>query len=63
MSEEADVNPGLMVAKDEQMNGEKKESEKGSLLENQITVMMTGKEITGVMTPSQEKKGKRIKFK
>ena len=37
------------------MNEEKRESEQGSLLENQITIMMTGKEITGVMTPSQEK--------
>ena len=55
MSEKADVNPGLIIAKDEQMNKEKRESEKGSLLENQIAVMMTGKEITGVMTPSQEK--------
>ena len=60
MSEEADVNRGLMVAKDEQMNEEKRESEKHSLLENQISVMMTGKEITRVMTPSQEKGGKEL---
>ena len=55
MSGQAEVNPGMVVAKDEQMNEEKRESEKGSLLENQITVMMTGKEITGVMTPGKEK--------
>ena len=60
MGEEAELNPGLMVAKDEQMNEEKRELEKGSLLENQITVMMTGKEITGVMTPSQEKGEKEL---
>ena len=60
MIEEADVNPGLMVAKDEQMKGGKNESEKGSLLQNHITVMMTGKEITGVMTPSQEKGEKEL---
>ena len=60
MSEEAEVNPGLMVAKDEQMNEEKRESEKGSLLENQITVMLTAKEITGVMTPSKEKGEKEL---
>ena len=59
MSEEADVNPGLMVPKDEQTYEEKREPEKGSLLENQITVMMTGEEITGVMTPCQEKGEKR----
>ena len=33
MTEEADVDPGLMVAEGEQMNDEKRESEKGSLLE------------------------------
>ena len=34
MSEEADVDPGLMIAEDKQMNGGKRESEKGSPLEN-----------------------------
>ena len=60
MSEEADVDPGLMVAKDEQMNEQKRESEKGSLIENQTTVMMTGKDITGVMTLSKEKGEKEL---
>ena len=54
MSEEADVDPGLMVAEDEQMNEEKRESEKGSLLENQATVMMIGNKVTRVMTLSKE---------
>ena len=31
-----------MVAEDERMNEEKRESRKGSHLENQATVMMTG---------------------
>ena len=42
------------------MNEEKRESEKGSLLENQSTVMMTGKEITRVMTMSKEKGEKEL---
>ena len=58
MSEEADVDPGLMVAENEQMNEEKRESEKGSLSENQATVMMTGNKVTRVMTPSKEEGGK-----
>ena len=58
MSEEADADSVFMLAEDEQMNEEKGESEKGSLLENQTTVMMTGKEITGVITLSKEKGGK-----
>ena len=41
MSEEADVDSGLMVAEDEQMNEEKRELERGSFLESQATVMMT----------------------
>ena len=49
-----------MVAKDEQMNEEKRESEKGNLLENQITVMMTGKEMTEVMTQNKEKGEKEL---
>ena len=32
MSEEADVDPGLMVAEDEQMHEEKRESEKVAFL-------------------------------
>ena len=54
MSKEADTDSGLMVAEDEQMNVEKGELDNGSL-ENQTTVMMTGKEITEVMTPSKVK--------
>ena len=60
MSEEADVDPGLMVAEDEQMNEVKRESEKGSLLENQVTVMMTGNKVTRVMTPSKEEGEKEL---
>ena len=37
------------------MNEEKKESENGSLVEKQTTVMMTGEEVVRVVTPSKEK--------
>ena len=49
-----------MVAEDEQMNEEKRESEKGSLLENEATVMMTGNKVTRVMTPSKEEGEKEL---
>ena len=53
MSEEADVDIGLMVTEDEQMNEENRESEMGSLVEKQTTVMMTGEEMVKVVTPSK----------
>ena len=53
MSEEVDT--GLMATEDEQMNEEKRESEMGSLIEKQTTVMMTGEEIVRVVTPSKGK--------
>ena len=55
MGEEADVDSGLMVAEDKQMNEENRESEMGSFLERQVTVMMTDDKITEVMTLSKEK--------
>ena len=60
MCEEAYVDPGLMVAGDDQMNEEKRESEKGSLLENQGTVMVTGNKVTRVTTPSKEEGKKEL---
>ena len=50
MGEEADVDSGLMVTEDELMNEENRESEMGSFLERQVTVMMTDDKITEVMT-------------
>ena len=50
MSEEADVDSGLMVVEDEQINEEKRESERGRFLESQMTVMMTDHKSTGVIT-------------
>ena len=41
MSDDTDVDTGLVVTEDEQMNEEKRESEKGSLLEIQMTVIVT----------------------
>ena len=40
-----------MVAEDEQMNREKRKLEKGSFLESQMTVMMTGDRVSEVTTP------------
>ena len=59
MSDETDVDPGLMVAEDEQMNEEKRELKQGSLLENQTTVRMTGNKVTKVATPN--KRGRKKK--
>ena len=47
-----------MVAEDEQMNEERRESEMGSFLESQVTVMMTDDKINEVMTLSKEKREK-----
>ena len=49
MSEEIEVNPGLKITENEMMDEEKGESEMGSHLENQITVIMTEKGTTKVM--------------
>ena len=58
MSEEADIDTGLMVTGNEQMNKEKRESEKGSLVEKQTKVMMTEEEIVRVVIPIK-RKGKK----
>ena len=58
MSEETEVNPGLKITENEMMDEEKGESEMGSHLENPITVIMTEKETTKVMTPSKEEREK-----
>ena len=55
MSEEAAVDIELMVIEDEQMNEENRESEMGSLVEKQTTVMMTGEEMVKVVTPIKGK--------
>ena len=56
MSEETGVSPGLMVAEDKQMDGERRKSEEGSFIESQMMVMMTGDKVSEVMTPSKEKR-------
>ena len=60
MSEKTEVNPGLKITENEMMDEEKGESEMGSLLESPITVIMTGKGTTKVMTPSKEKREKEL---
>ena len=54
MSEEADVDTGLMIIEDEKMNEEKGEPEKGSPLEKQMTVMMTSEQSVEGSTPDRE---------
>ena len=58
MSEETEVKPGLKITENEMMDEEKGESEMGSHLENPITVIMTEKGTTKVMTPSKEEREK-----
>ena len=61
MSAGADVSSGLMVAEDEQMNGEKREVRKRvAFIESQMTVMITGDKVSGVMTLSKEKGEKEL---
>ena len=48
MSEEADVDAGLMKIEDKQMNEEKGSQEMCSLLKKQSTVIMTGEELVRV---------------
>ena len=55
MSDDADVGTGLVVTEDEQMNEEKRDSEKGSLLERQMTVIVTDGEMIRVATPAKER--------
>ena len=52
MSEEAVVDTGLMI-EDEQMTEDKGEQAKGSLLEKQSTVIMTGEELVRESTPDR----------
>ena len=54
MSEEANVNTGLMIIEDEKMNEEKEEPEKGSPLEKQMTVMMTSEKSVRGLTPDRD---------
>ena len=58
MSEE--VNTWLRMIEDEGMDEEKRESEKGSLVEKQTAVIMTGEEIVRVVTPSKEKREEEL---
>ena len=58
MSEESEVNPGLKITENEVMDEQKGELETGSHLENRITVIMTEKGTTKVMTPSKEEREK-----
>ena len=57
MSEEADVDAGLMIVQDEQMNEEREEKgsqEKSSPLGKHLTVIMTDKESVKGTTPDRE---------
>ena len=54
MSEETDVDTGLMIIEDEKMNEEKGEPEKSSPLEKQMTVMMTSEQSVEGSTPDRE---------
>ena len=54
MSEEADVNTGLMIIEDEKINEEKGEPEKGSPLEKLMTVTMTSEKSVRGLTPDRE---------
>ena len=57
MSEEADVDAGLMIVADEQMNEEKEEKgsqEKSSPLGKHATDIMTGEESVRGSTPDKE---------
>ena len=54
MNEETDVDAGLMMIEDEQMNEEKGSQEKSSPLGKQSTVIMTGEELVRVSTPDKE---------
>ena len=54
MNEETDVDAGLMMIEEEQMNEEKGSQEKSSPLGKQSTVIMTGEELVRVSTPNRE---------
>ena len=54
MSDDTDVDTGLVVTEDEQMNEKKRESEKDSLIESQ-TVIVTDGEMIRVATPAKER--------
>ena len=62
MSEENEVDTGLMIMENEKMNEEEGEPEKGSLLEKPTTVMMTIQESVKELTPDREieKMGSRL---
>ena len=61
MSEEADVDAGLMVVENEQMNDERKDKgnkEKGSPVREQSAVIMTDKEFVAESTPDRGREGR-----
>ena len=49
-----------MVAEDKQVNREKRKLEKGSFVESQMAVTVTGDKVSEVMTPSKEKREKEL---
>ena len=55
MSDNADVDTGLVITEDEQMNEEERELEKCTLLERQTTVIVTDGEMIRVATPTKER--------
>ena len=54
MSEEADVDPGLRIMEDEQVNREKESLEKSSLPGKHTAVMVTGEGSVRGSTPGRE---------
>ena len=54
MSEETDVDAGLMMIQDEQMTEKEGSQEKNSPSEKQSTVIMTGEKLVRVVTPDRE---------
>ena len=57
MNDEADVDMGLRIMEDEQVNGEKESVGKSSPLGKHTTVMMTGEESARRYTPDREIEG------
>ena len=62
MTGKAHVNLEVMVTEHAQWNEEEGETEKGSPLKNQATVIMAEDKGIGIVTPSKEQKEGKLKF-
>ena len=62
MNGKAKVNLEVMVTEHAQMNEEEGETEKGSPLRNQTTVIMNEDKSIGIVTPSKEEKEGKLKL-